>query len=45
MGRDKVEQFCQARPDVSAILICPGQRSGSIELVPFGLAEEDLRVL
>jgi thiamine biosynthesis lipoprotein len=41
MGREKCEQFCQDRPDVSAILICPGARSGSIELVTLGLGDED----
>ena len=41
MGREKAEQFCQDRSDLSAVLICPGQRSGSVELVTIGLDDED----
>jgi thiamine biosynthesis lipoprotein len=41
MGREKAEQFCLDRSGLSAILICPGQRSGSIELAAIGLNDED----
>jgi thiamine biosynthesis lipoprotein len=40
MGRDKVEQYCEAHSDVSAVLVCPGERSGSIELVPMNLDDD-----
>jgi thiamine biosynthesis lipoprotein len=43
MGRHKAEQYCAEHPELSAILVCPGRRSGSTELSAFGMDESDWR--
>jgi hypothetical protein len=43
MGAEAVASYCHARPELSAILVCSGQRSGSIDLRTFGLQEDDFR--
>jgi FAD:protein FMN transferase len=40
LGRDEVEQLCQERPDISAILVAPGDRIGSIELILINLHDD-----
>jgi FAD:protein FMN transferase len=32
MGREEVEELCERKPDISAILVAPGPRVGGIEL-------------
>ena len=43
MGLDGAKQYCEQTEDVSALLVCPGKRRGSIELHPLGLADDDWR--
>ena len=45
MGPDAVEQFCNKRPEISAILVCPTRRQGAVELVAIGLDEARWRRL
>jgi thiamine biosynthesis lipoprotein len=45
MGPDPVQEYCSRHPDVSAILICPGKRSGTIDVHTCGLADDDLERL
>jgi thiamine biosynthesis lipoprotein len=39
MRPPEVERFCAARPDVSAVLVCPAESEGSVRLCTFGLEE------
>ena len=41
MGLDKTREFCHGRDDLAAVMVCPGERSGAIELHPIGLEESD----
>jgi len=41
MGPSAAQEYCQHREDVSAVMLCPGRRAGSIEKHLFGLAEHD----
>jgi len=41
MGPEAVGPFCAERPDVAALLLCPGKRTGSLEIHRFGLADAD----
>lgn len=41
MGVDAAERYCEQRAEVSALLVCPGRRRGSIQLHAIGLADED----
>jgi thiamine biosynthesis lipoprotein len=43
MGPEAVESFCKERPELSAVLVCPGQRSGAIDMRTFGFSESDFR--
>jgi thiamine biosynthesis lipoprotein len=43
MGPEAVESFCRERAELSAILVCPGQRSGAVEVRTFGMSEADFR--
>ena len=45
MGREGIEEYCRNHADVSAILVCPGQRSGSLDIHACGLEPEDWRRL
>lgn len=45
MGREGTEEYCRNHPDVSAILVCPGERSGSLDMHAFGLEPDDWRRL
>jgi thiamine biosynthesis lipoprotein len=40
MGPEKVGEYCSARPDISALLVAPGEREGDVRLFAFGLSEE-----
>jgi thiamine biosynthesis lipoprotein len=37
MGPEQTGQFCAARPDISALLVAPGDREGDVRLITFGL--------
>jgi len=41
MGLEKAEQYCTDHEEVSAILACPGERSGSVAIHPIGLEDEE----
>jgi thiamine biosynthesis lipoprotein len=45
MGPERTQLYCSQRPDVSAVLVCPGQRSGSIRVHTFGLGDDDFQRL
>ena len=41
MGPSVTQQYCQHHEYVSAVMLCPGKRAGSIEKYVFGLTERD----
>jgi FAD:protein FMN transferase len=40
MGLEQASDYCSRRSEVSAILVCPGQRSGSIAVHPINLDDQ-----
>jgi thiamine biosynthesis lipoprotein len=44
MGPEAALDFCQARPKIAAVLVCPARRAGGIEICTAGLAEDELRM-
>lgn len=45
MGPEPALEYCRQRPAVAAVLLCPARRSGGVEILSAGLAEEELTVL
>jgi thiamine biosynthesis lipoprotein len=45
MGLEKTRAFCADRADIAAVLVCPGERSGSIAMHSIGMQDEDWRRL
>ncbi len=45
MGPEKVGAYCATRPELAAILVCPTEREGDVQLFPFGLDEGQWRQL
>jgi thiamine biosynthesis lipoprotein len=45
LGVDQVRQFCQNHPDISAILVCPGHRKGSLVIHVIQLKDDEWRSL
>jgi thiamine biosynthesis lipoprotein len=45
MGVERSLEYCQRSGDLSAILVSPGRRSGSLKLHTIGLADEDWKRL
>jgi len=41
MGPEGTREYCLRHPDVAAILVCPGQRSGSLDIQTYGLTDDD----
>jgi thiamine biosynthesis lipoprotein len=41
LGPDGAARYCAAHPDVSAVVVTPGKREGTIELSAFGLEKDD----
>jgi thiamine biosynthesis lipoprotein len=41
LGPAGTEEYCRNHPEVAAILVCPGQRSGSLDIQTFGLPADD----
>ena len=41
MGPEGTREYCLRHPDVSAILVCPGQRSGSLDIQTYGPSAEN----
>jgi FAD:protein FMN transferase len=44
MGPQRAGDFCAAHPDVSALLVAPGEREGDVRLFAFGLDENQLQL-
>jgi len=42
MGPKATADYCQQRPEIAAVLVCPVRHSGGIEIKTAGLAEGDL---
>ena len=45
IGREGAQEYCRNHPGVSAILVCPGQRSGSLDIQAYGMQPDDWRRL
>ena len=45
MGADKSLEYCQSRPDIAAVLVCPARRGTGFEIRSAGLQENDLIIL
>ncbi len=45
MGREAVLDYCDAHPDIKALLVVPTDKAGEVELLMANLAEGDLRVM
>ena len=45
MGREGTEPYCRNHPEVAVILVCPGQRSGSLDIRAYGMEPDDWRRL
>lgn len=41
LGPEGTADYCRNHPEVAAILVCPGERSGSLDIRAFGLPAED----
>ncbi|MCY2991673.1 MAG: FAD:protein FMN transferase [Planctomycetota bacterium] len=41
---EQTAEFCRQREDVAAILVCPGERAGSLSLHTLGMSDTDWRV-
>ncbi len=44
-GIEMAEDYCRRHPEIAALLVIPGTRSGSIELAPVNLSAEQWRAL
>jgi thiamine biosynthesis lipoprotein len=44
MGPEEAEQYCQTRPELAAILVCPPPRGPGIEVVSIGLEEDEIHL-
>jgi thiamine biosynthesis lipoprotein len=42
MGLEKAEEYCSDHEEIAAIMICPGQRSGSISVHSINLDDDEL---
>lgn len=41
LGAEGTQAYCARHPDVAAILVCPGPRSGGLEIQAWGLTDDD----
>jgi thiamine biosynthesis lipoprotein len=41
MGLNRTRRYCEDRDGLSAIVLCPGERSGSVEVHAIGLSDSD----
>jgi thiamine biosynthesis lipoprotein len=41
LGPEGTGEYCRKHPELAAILVCPGQRSGSLDIQIFGLQADD----
>jgi thiamine biosynthesis lipoprotein len=41
MGPEAAQGHCKARADVAAVMVCPGEREGSLRTHVWGLAADD----
>jgi len=42
LGPDKALKYCEARPEIAALLVCPVRHSGGAEIRTAGLTEDEL---
>lgn len=42
MGFEEAERYCSEHEELSAIMVCPGQRSGSVSVHPINLEDDEL---
>ena len=45
MGPHKALDYCQGRPEVATVLVCPTRHGGGIQIQTAGLAEDELTML
>jgi thiamine biosynthesis lipoprotein len=45
MGPDRVREYCASRPEISALMVGPGNREGDVQLYAFGLDEHQWQPL
>ncbi len=45
MGPQKTLDYCQTRPEIAAVLVCPTQHNDHIKIHTAGLAEDELTIL
>ena len=45
MGAEKALQYCLGRPELAAVLVCPADGPGGLEIRSVGLEEDELRAL
>jgi thiamine biosynthesis lipoprotein len=45
MGPRRTREYCQLRPEIGAVLLCPGERHGSLEQHLIGISEGQWREL
>ncbi len=41
LGPEGTRQYCERHPEIAAILVCPGKRSGNIAIQVYGVHEDD----
>jgi thiamine biosynthesis lipoprotein len=44
VGAEGARQYCQTRPEIAAVLVCPSPGGTDVEVVSIGLAEGELRI-
>ena len=40
MGPERTERYCQQHPEIAALLVCPGEKSGSVDVRAINLENE-----
>ncbi len=45
MGLEKAQEYCSEHEDLAAIIVCPGERKGSVVVHPIGLGDDDWTLL
>lgn len=42
MGPEVAEEYCRSRPEIAAVLVCPGRRAHDVEIVSAGFRQDEL---
>jgi hypothetical protein len=45
MGVEETQRFCEVNPALGALLVCPGEHPGAVEITTVGIEESDWRRL